>query len=102
MHQSVAQHAPALSGDSTARSGNSFRTVIAPLALLIVTPPIVIVLWIACRYLDGSLLRLIGHEGLTAIGQHFPRPTLRASLGVGIFAAFELVLLRSLPGDTFE
>jgi 7-dehydrocholesterol reductase len=91
---------PTWAGRSQSRAVELFRTTLGPLLLVIVTPPAAVLFWIACTYLDGSLLRLASAEGLTAIAEHFPRPTLRAALVVLIFAVFEGVLLQVLPGKT--
>jgi 7-dehydrocholesterol reductase len=67
-----------------------------------VTPAAVILLWIACTYLDGSLLRLLTRDGVSAIVHHFPAPTWTAAKIIFIFAAFELALLELLPGKIHE
>ena len=67
--------APTWAGRRKSRIAELFRTTVAPLLLVIVTLPAVVLFWIACTYLDGSLLRLLSAEGLAAIGQHFPVPS---------------------------
>lgn len=79
-----------------------FRTTLAPLFLMLVTPPAAIVFWIVCTHLDGSLLRLLSEEGLRTATAHFPLPTLKAAAIIAVFLVVELALLKGLPGKTFE
>src|SRR5689334_17631034 len=71
------------------RDVDFFRTVIAPLSLLVTTPAVVIVLWIVCTYLDGSVLRLLGRQGLATFVREFPRPSWAAAEIVLVFVSFE-------------
>ncbi len=80
------------------RATGIFRTIVAPLLLVLVTPPAVIVLWIACTYLDGSLIRLATADGLAALAHHFPKPSWTAIEMLALFGVFELLLLLFLPG----
>lgn len=93
---------PTWAGRSQSRFAELVRTTIGPLLLVLVTPPAAVLLWIACTYLDGSLLRLLSAEGLAAVVQHFPRPTLAAASIILVFAAFELCLLKLLPGKDYD
>lgn len=78
------------------------RTTVTPLVLLFITPPTVILFWIACTYLDGSLRRLASAAGIAAITHHFPRPSLTAVVMVLSFVAVEIALLQLLPGRQHE
>src|SRR3954468_6854008 len=89
-------------GRRQSRTGELLRTTVGPLLLVILTPPAVVLFWIACTYLDGSLLRLLSAEGLAAVVHHFPRPTWTAVEIILVFAAFELCLLKLLPGKTYD
>ncbi len=89
-------------GNSERGIVDTFRTTAAPLALLLITPPAVVLFWITCTYLDGSLLRLLSVQGLETVVHHFPRPSLAALWIIVVFAAFELALLQFLPGPTFD
>jgi 7-dehydrocholesterol reductase len=93
---------PTWTGRRQSRLAEIFRTMVGPLLLVLLTPPAVVLFWIACTYLDGSLLRLFSAEGLSALAQHFPMPSWAAARIILIFAAFELVLLQLLPGKIFE
>ncbi len=86
-----------------------FRRVLMPLFLLSVCPPFAIVVWHTHTALDGSLVRLYqmfaargALEGLRDIWGpvFFGSPT--AWLIIGSFAAFELALMRFLPGPDFR
>jgi 7-dehydrocholesterol reductase len=78
------------------------RTTVGPLLLVLTTPPAVVLFWIACTHLDGSLLRLLSREGLETVLREFPRPTWTAAAILLAFAAFEAALLLLLPGRTIE
>src|SRR4051812_35844025 len=77
------------------------RTTLAPLLLMLVTPPAAVVFWIVCTHLDGSLMRLFTREGLRTALAHFPLPEWRAAAIIAVFLAVELVLLKALPGKTY-
>ena len=102
MSSKASSLAPTWAGRRKSRIAELLRTTVAPLLLVIVTPPAVVLFWIACTYLDGSLLRLLSAEGLAAIGQHFPVPSWAAARIIVVFAAFELGLLTLLPGKIYE
>src|SRR5262252_1580962 len=85
-----------------ARAIALFRTTIAPLLLLVVTPPAVLLLWVTNTRLDGSLSRLLTTDGLGRAIHGFPAPTWAAAKIILVFLAFEIVLLRILPGRTHE
>src|SRR5260221_1645470 len=94
--------APTWSGRRQSRIVEAFRTTIAPLLLVVVTPPAVVLLWITCTYLDGSLLGLLSAEGVATVVRRFPRPTWAAVEIILVFATFELALLQILPGRNYE
>ena len=93
---------PTWVGDRRSRTVTVFRRTVAPLALIISTPPAVIALWIDITYLGGSLRRLATAEGVAAVRQHFPRPTAFAVAAVTIFVLFEAALLVLLPARQHE
>ncbi|HEX4339719.1 MAG TPA: hypothetical protein VH062_27615 [Polyangiaceae bacterium] len=94
--------APTWSGKRQSRLAETFRRTIAPLSLVLVTPAAVMLLWITCTYLDGSLLRLLTADGLSTVVHRFPHPTWVAVKIILVFAGFELLLLQLLPGRIHE
>ncbi len=102
MSDNASPLAPTWAGRRRSRIAELFRTTVAPLLLVLVTPPAVVLFWIACTYLDGSLLRLLTAEGVAAVVDHFPKPSLAAVAIIVVFAAFELGLLKLLPGKTYD
>jgi 7-dehydrocholesterol reductase len=93
---------PTWVGRRQSRVVEVFRRTIAPLLLVLVTPATVILLYIACTYLDGSLFRLFTRDGLFTVLHRFPLPTWAAAKIIFVFAAFELSLLVLLPGKIHE
>lgn len=89
---------PTFAGEHESGAVRYLRTTLGPLLLILLTPPTVIVLWVCCRYLDGSLLRLLTAEGVRALLDNWPRPSLRAAEMIAVFALLEAALLRYLPG----
>ncbi|MFC4911827.1 hypothetical protein [Actinomadura gamaensis] len=89
---------PAWTGSLESRRAEFLRGFLWPLALVVLTPPTVVVLWETCRYLGGSLWRLTTADGWDVIGDHFPAPTWTAAGIIVGFLAFEALLLRFLPG----
>lgn len=89
-------------GQRRSRAAEVFRTTVAPALLVLVTPAAVILLWLTCTYLDGSLLRLLTADGVSTIVHHFPLPSWMAVKVIVIFSAFELALLELLPGKIHE
>lgn len=85
------------------------RRTIAPLFLIVVCPPTVILMWHTNVDLEGSFAAL-GHEFAqrgflqTLWGAWEPVffGTPAAWTIIGVFAAFELLLMRALPGARFE
>lgn len=86
-----------------------FRHTIAPLLLIVLCPPTVFLFWYTNIALDGSfsqLGHLIVQEGIWNVLKicwapyFFGSPTAWTILAV--FAAFELFLMKVLPGDKFE
>ena len=82
----------------TARAG-WFRELAAPLGLLLVCPPSVVLLWLAATYFDGSLLLLL--KNWTEIFALWPWPSLSALGMLAVWAALQAALLRWLPGKIF-
>ncbi|GAA2636611.1 7-dehydrocholesterol reductase [Actinomadura fulvescens] len=74
------------------------RDFVGPLVLLVLTPPSVIILWEACRYLDGSLRRLATLDGWAAVKAGVPSPSWSAAAVLLGFLLWEALLLRLLPG----
>ncbi len=79
----------------------TFRTLVFPLVLLTVTPPLVLAFWATIVHLDGSLVRMLSLDGARTILANLPAPTLTAVTIIALFSAFQLVLMLVLPGKTF-
>jgi 7-dehydrocholesterol reductase len=78
------------------------RTTVLPLLLVAVTPAAVILLWTVSTFLDASLARLLTPAGWSVVVHHLPRPSWTAVEILGVFGAFELLLLLALPGPVRE
>lgn len=76
------------------------RAWIGPLALMVFTPPLSILFWMACAHFDGSIVALFT-AGPAAWWPLFPVPTLRAAAIIVGWTVFQLALLEFLPGKTF-
>ncbi|WP_068470219.1 7-dehydrocholesterol reductase [Candidatus Protochlamydia phocaeensis] len=86
-----------------------FRQFIGPLFLILVCPPAVFAFWYTNVFLDGSFLRFgqfVTEQGLwkTFSTIWFPYffGTPEAWKILGVFAGFELALMRLLPGKRYE
>lgn len=77
------------------------RNVVAPLALVLVTPVLVPVLWIVVQYLDGALTRVFTVDGWATVVHRLPFPTMTAVTILAVFVGVEVVLLRFLPAKVY-
>lgn len=84
------------------------RHIIGPLLLITFCPPLVILVWYTNVMLDGSILRLwdlFSENGIFTTIYEIWRPvffgTPTAWKILGVFAFFELLLMRCLPGKKF-
>ena len=77
------------------------RAWIGPLALMVSTPFLSILFWMACAFHEGSVLRML-QAGPADWVAHLPAPSLTAVGVVVGWTAFQLVLLELLPGVDFE
>ncbi|MFO0759195.1 MAG: hypothetical protein U0359_22075 [Byssovorax sp.] len=77
-----------------------FRTTIFPLFLMLVTPVVIIIVWMTATQYDGSLLRFFSTIDWPTLARTWPAPSLTAAKIIGAFAAFEAVLMVALPGKT--
>jgi 7-dehydrocholesterol reductase len=102
MQEEVRSGVPTWIGKPRGHAIELFRTTIAPLLLIVSTPLVVILLWLTCAFLNGSVLRLFSAQGFATAVHEFPRPTWFAVKMILIFAAFELTLLQLLPGAAHE
>ncbi len=73
------------------------RAWIGPLALMVSTPVLSILFWMACAHTDGSLLAL-AQAGPGAWARWFPLPSATALGIVAGWTLFQLLLLELLPG----
>ena len=67
---------------------------------MLVTPIVIIVLWLTCVQYEGSLARFFSSVDLDTLYRLWPRPTLTAAGLVVAFAALQAVLMAVLPGKT--
>jgi 7-dehydrocholesterol reductase len=89
---------------SRSPAGEFVRTTLGPLLLVCAAPPAAIVLWIVCNFepFDGSLRPLLGNGGWRALAERWPAPS-GTAIGILLpFAVLQLLLLRLLPGRSFE
>jgi 7-dehydrocholesterol reductase len=87
--------------------GSDLARLCGSLFLLLFCPAFCLAMWWTNVHLDGSLLRLlskISDEGLWGFLSHiWPSSTNSTALKlIGAYAAFELLLVRFVPGDTFH
>jgi 7-dehydrocholesterol reductase len=87
----------------------NFRHSLGPLALLLLSPPFVMIMWYTNTALDGSLsrlLNLIDHQGLINTVYAIWRPVFFGSplawMMIIAFVIFELMLMRFLPGREYH
>ena len=66
------------------------------------SPPVAILVWLTCRYLDGSVSRLASRDGLGEVIAHFPTPSGVAAAMLAGFVFVQIVLLWVLPGRIHE
>ncbi|MEU7103961.1 hypothetical protein ABZ951_02740 [Streptomyces sp. NPDC046215] len=65
---------------------------------MVITPPLVLLLWCACVRFDGSPAALARAAVAGELLRGIPRPSGPSALAVAGFIAFEALLLRALPG----
>jgi 7-dehydrocholesterol reductase len=87
----------------------SFRKTLFPLLLILLCPPTVFLFWYTSVYLDGSFLNLSEmfiQNGIWETLKIICGPYLLGSVTawkiLAIFGAFELILMRFLPGKEFK
>jgi 7-dehydrocholesterol reductase len=85
-------------GKSPSRTVELLRTVVAPLLLMVTTPPVAIVLWITSTFLDGELSRLLTPSGWRLVAERWPWPSFTAAGMIAAHVLLQLLLLRLLPG----
>ncbi len=76
------------------------RTNVVPLALMIISPPAVQLLWVICAHHNGSIISLLSTEP-AKIWSQFPTPTARSAQLAAIFLIFQLFLLVAVPYTRF-
>jgi 7-dehydrocholesterol reductase len=87
----------------TARSrAPSVRRTLVPLALMLVCPPAVIVLWMIVARFDGSVRAFLARVDLPTFLALCPRPTFTALAMLLGFAALQVALLVGLPAEIHE
>lgn len=85
-----------------------FRQILVPLFLIVFCPLTVMLMWYTSAHLSGSyekLFQLFHHQGIFTTIKAIWGPYFFGTVGawkiIGIFAAFELALMRLVPGKTF-
>lgn len=85
-----------------------FLHSLVPISLLIMCPPFALLVWFTHTQLDGSLMNLVAkfqNEGVATAIYNIYSPVMLGSatawLIIAVFAAFELTLMRLLPGNAF-
>jgi 7-dehydrocholesterol reductase len=78
------------------------RNTVLPVVLMVLTPPVVILVWLTCRYLDGSISRLASEDGISEAIDHFPAPSWTAAAMLAGFVLVQAVFVRMLPGRIHE
>ncbi|MBP2400932.1 DUF1295 domain-containing protein [Streptomyces syringium] len=89
---------PGWTGAQRGRLARTLRCTVFPLGLLLVTPPIVMLLWTLVTAFDGAIRPLVDPARWPALISALPHPSLWAALSITGFVAFEAALLRLLPG----
>ncbi|MCB9506249.1 MAG: 7-dehydrocholesterol reductase [Myxococcales bacterium] len=85
----------------TAVEASVLRLWIGPLALMVFTPWLSLLFWVACAHHEGSLLAM-AQAGLATVVAELPKPSLRALGLVFGWTAIQLALLELLPGKTIQ
>jgi 7-dehydrocholesterol reductase len=83
---------------STPPSTGGIRRSAVPLALMLICPPAVIVLWMICAHFDGSVLAFLHGITVPIFLALCPRPTTAALSMIVVFGVLEGLLLVLLPG----
>jgi 7-dehydrocholesterol reductase len=78
-----------------------FRRTVAPALLLLLTPPLVIAVWMINARFDGSIARFLTEIDLARFVRLVPRPTATAAAILAVWIAGQSLLLIALPGRTF-
>ncbi|MGI5341188.1 hypothetical protein ACQEVS_29195 [Streptomyces sp. CA-181903] len=94
--------APDRTGAPRARPSRLLRGTVGPLVLLLVTPPLVLLLWTLVVAFDGALRPLADPARWPALASALPRPSPWAALVITGFTVFEAALLRLLPGPRWH
>lgn len=76
------------------------RAFLGPFLLIVSTPILSILFWIACRHHDGSFLTMM-QAGIATWVPQIPLPTTTAVAIVAGWTVFQLLLLELLPGKTY-
>lgn len=84
-------------GDWLAGNGSWLTTHLVPLLLLLFSPPFAVLLWVIVVHYDGSLLAVLDAAPADLLSK-LPLPSWQAAAMLLGWLAFQLLLLRLLPG----
>lgn len=76
------------------------RGWLGPIALMVSTPILSILFWIACTYDHGSITELV-RNGVGGVAEHVPKPSMTAAAIIAGWFAVQWALLQFLPGKRF-
>lgn len=86
-------------GNWLAGNGSWLTTHLVPILLLVFSPPFAVLLWVIIVHFDGSLLEVVD-AGPAQVLAKLPLPSWQAAAMLLGWLAFQLLLLRTLPGKT--
>lgn len=77
-----------------------FRTNVVPLALMIISPPAVQLVWVICYHYEGNAVRTLT-SAPSQVWSKFPSMSTHAAMLIALFLGAQWALLRLIPGRTF-
>jgi len=79
-----------------------FRTVMVPLTVIVLCPVLNVLLWMICRFYDGSLPAFLHASSSSSFSalviRHWPQPDLMTVALVSTYAIVEALLMIIIPG----
>ncbi|CAN8061475.1 unnamed protein product [Agarophyton chilense] len=78
-----------------------FRTTFVPVALMLISPPAVQLVWVICYHYDGNALLALLFSPIDQILSNFPHVTAQTGAIVLAFLFMQALLLRLVPATTF-
>lgn len=79
------------------------RTTLIPLLLMMISPPAVQFVWVACTAYSGDALLALSdlRDDPGRLWSHFPAPSAAGAAYAGAFLALQVALLLAVPGEDF-